>query len=382
MGFLGTASALVSWGAPQSVPSTDAHCQGAASVCAGNCLCAQHRELHTTSQQRSVSRHSWLSDHTYDVWGEQQLEWGNSFSLPGNGLTVFWRMRHTCTRRPFFPCRQGEHREPTHVLCHDPQVCATTQKSPPLLREAQLCARCSSLFSSPPASQQSCAGIQVSPCSMQHRGHGVRSTPGQTQSLCSFSYRADSSCSSPAPRGDQRDFLNRFLIPPQLYPSNTSLRLEMRRLAHLLHRKPEASYILLSRQLAPLVRTHSIKERATISTRRLCPPRPGVNASVRVSEQWTQQWSKGRSCWQLGDQGNKKRVALFPAAKMLYAQSHSAEGPRALSGCLNKVSKKTLQGQNVHSEQNWKKYNSSHDPPSNSIKLQCNYSKWAIPVKK
>lgn len=45
-----------------------------------------------------------------------------------------------------------------------------------------------------------------------------------------------------------------------MYPSNTSPRLQMCCLDYLLHRKPEASYILLSSQLTPLVGSHSNEE--------------------------------------------------------------------------------------------------------------------------
>lgn len=186
-------------------------------------------------------------------------------------------MKHKCTSRSFFPRRQGELGKPMAGPVSWPRGLRHHTEEPSFAKGSTVVCNM--------ASQQSCAGIQVPLCSMQHWGYGERSTTGQSQSLCDFSGKADRSCSSPAPRGDQRDFLNRFLIPPQLYPSNTSLRLEMRRLAHLLHKKPEASYILLSSQLAPLVPTHGIKECATISIRQLRPPRPGV--TCQRSRLWT-----------------------------------------------------------------------------------------------
>lgn len=92
----------------------------------------------------------------------------------------------------------------------------------------------------------------------------VRAAPRIGKGTLLGSHRATAASSAgqktlaaaPHAEGNQRDFFKQ-IRHSSMYPSNTSLRLEMRCLAHLLHRKPEASYILLSSQLAPLVRSCS-----------------------------------------------------------------------------------------------------------------------------
>lgn len=177
------------------------------------------------------------------------MSWGRGDRCALAGTFTFISVGAATSLGPSFHRSEVSKGNPQQILHCAPRVCTTTQNSPPFPREAQPCLRCSSHFSYPQAGQWRCAGIQTALWSAQGPRIGKGTLLGSHRATAASSAGQKTLAAAPHAEGNQRDFFKQ-IHHSSVYPSNTSLRLEMRCLAHLLHRKPEASYILLSSQLA------------------------------------------------------------------------------------------------------------------------------------